>query len=454
MGSVPVSQGNQARPGEAQAPRRKRIGELLINEGFIEPQHVKQALEIQKKQGGKLAQILIDLGHLDVEAFAKFITGQRGIPAIELRRYQIQEKLCELIPKEFTEEYEVFPIDKLGKLLTVGMVYPLDTNAIEQLVQLTGLKVKAVLCSAEDIRYAIQQYYRDDDTRDTLQEFSEEKMASTRRLNEVAQLLRKLEQLPTLPQTVERVREMVHDSSKSIRDVADVVAMDPPIAAKLLRLANSAAYGLKNRVDDVVHATTLLGMKETYMVVMSLGVINILERSDGFDYKRFWRTSLFGAVAARRLADRLAAVKMAGVSTAGLLHEIGRFALWEVVSDRYNELDHNLFGDKFIAAENQAFGIAHPEAGYILATHWGLPADIADAIRFHHAPNLARENQSIVNLVALAAALTEAESANPADAAELKVLVGGRAARVGVDSDSLYALYQDTQKEVAESTAV
>ena len=152
---------------------------------------------------------------------------------------------------------------------------------------------------------------------------------------------------------------------------------------------------------------TLLGLRETYSIVLSAAVIDFFDSSRRFDYKSFWLGAMCCAAASKITGKACRGDRISGVFCAGLLHDIGRVALAEVAGDRYAQVQGNLYGSALIAAEEKVFGLAHPEAGFELATHWGLPTAIADAIRFHHTPEHAcEENRDIVSIVSVGAALS------------------------------------------------
>ena len=398
--------------------RRKRIGELLVEDGVVTPDQIDEALAVQKDRGGKLVEALINLGYLTPDAFANFVSHRRGIPSIDLSQYDVPEELCSLIPREFALANEVFPIDRLGKLLTVGMAMPLDVETIEELAVATGLKVKALLCSKIDISNAIKKYYGEAKESGEIslvvdepsEQEEKERIESSIKLESLAGLVRKLDSLPTLPQTVQRVREATESDSISLREVGAIVSTDPAVSAKLLRMANSAAFGFPNRINTVEMATTLLGLRETYSVVLSSSIIDLVEKSGHFDHRKFWDESIYCATVARLIAKAKRVKKTAGIFTAALLHDIGRFAIWEAAPARYAKVNIQLMGKDLIETEEAILGITHPEAGYVLAEHWDLPADLSQPIRFHHHPERADTEEDIVAIVALSAAMTEARS--------------------------------------------
>ncbi len=381
---------------------------MLVEEGIVEPCQVEEALEEQKKKGGKLVQILIAKGYLKLEDFQHFLARQPGIASIEIQNYMVQDALLRLIPADFARTHEVFPLDRLGNLLTVGMACPLDSTTIGEIEKMTHLRVRALLCNAADIRAMVAKYYgeerrADEEPFDYGKEYRA--VSSTIRLEAVADLVRKIDTLPSLPATVRRLQEAVSNPEISINEVARIVGSDPLVAAKLLRAVNSAAFGLPQRVESLVHAVTLLGLKETYLIALSASVPDLFKESKYFDYKKLWQDSVSAAAAGVALAEISGLRRTAGVFTAGLLHDIGKAALAQVAPEQYARVDSSLDGDALLQAEEETLGISHPEAGYALASNWGFPADLSEAIRFHHHPEQAESAKRLAAFTALGASL-------------------------------------------------
>ncbi|HOE67314.1 MAG TPA: HDOD domain-containing protein [Candidatus Hydrogenedentes bacterium] len=402
----------------ARRPPEKRVGELLVEADLITPGQLQEALDLQKSRGGKTVDNLIALGHLDVDAFVKFLAKRPGMASIDLSQYEIPKEVVSLVPKEFAIAHEVFPIDKLGSLLTLGMVCPLDRITIGKLEEATKLRIKPILCSPEDIRKAIQRYYPSSDATTSEAPASVSTLASietSMRLTSVAALVRKMDSLPVLPETVQRVREAMQDPNRSVGEVAEIITLDPPLAAKVLSVANSAAYGFPRRVDNLTLAVSLLGLRETYTIVLSAAVLDVFEKSAYFDYKRFWVEAMCVAAAARVVAKACLKSQQAGVFAAGLLHDIGRVVLAEVAPKPYAKVGQELDGLALVAAEEQILGLAHTEAGFELASHWSLPPEIAAAIRCHHHPEQAADHQDMAAMVSLADVLAHSRGKTVVD---------------------------------------
>jgi HD-like signal output (HDOD) protein len=397
------------KPADTAAPAaapRKRIGQLLVEHRLVSPKQLDHALQVQAEHGGKIVENLIKLNYLNIRTFVNFVSKQPGIASIDLSHYDVPKNLVSLIPRAFATKHEVFPIDRLGKLLTVGMVCPLDRETLDELEQITGLRVKALLCSADDIHATIRLYYPSEHHSAAASDGFQQ-LGSALKIEHVASLIREIDALPALPDTVRRVRELMEDPDVPTGEVAKVISMDPPVCAHVLRLANSAAYGFPRKVDNIDLAVSLLGLQEIYMVVLSSAVVDLYKDSSAFDYDAFWKASLFCAIAAREIARATASESRAGTFAQGLLADIGRLVFMEVATERYAAIPRTLPDAELLVAEDKEFGLAHPEAGYLLATHWGLPEELACTIRFHHAPHLAQEDLPAAWVIALAAKMAE-----------------------------------------------
>ena len=206
----------------------------------------------------------------------------------------------------------------------------------------------------------------------------------------------------------DRVGEMLVEAGLiTPADLNEAVSEDPAIAAKLLKVANSAVYGFSHQVDNVPLAVSLLGLVETYSIVVSVYVIKVFERSRAFDYKRFWMQSMACAHLARALAPAVPGPQRAGISSAGLLHDRGCVALLQIAPRHYERVDPALAGRGLIEEEERLLGLTHTEAGYELAVHWALPPELAECIRLHHTPEYASEEHrpmvSLINVTDVAA---------------------------------------------------
>ncbi len=385
-------------------PDPKDIGDLLVKAGLITAEDLQTARKKQSKTRDRIETILISEGYVHSRTLVDFLAHSEGMQQYEIGHFEIDPEVIGLIPKEFAIKTELVPLDRMGKVLTVGMICPLDPDTITVLEEETGLRIKPLLCSAEDIRAAIKRYYQGGAESTTLASIE-----APLKLTSAVTMLRHIDGLPGLPGTVTRVREMLYDDDGSTAEVGEVISRDPAVTAKLLRVANSAAYGLAHRVDNVALAVSLLGLLETYSVVVSTAVINVFDRSKTFNYMAFWLESMICATMAQAISKHVDKRVRTGIFSAGLLHDIGRVALAEVAPKQYGHVDKQLTGLDLISDEEKKIGLTHTEAGYQLAQHWGLPPELAETIRFHHAPAYASDQaRAIVSMVNIADVVSRA----------------------------------------------
>jgi HD-like signal output (HDOD) protein/signal transduction histidine kinase len=196
--------------------------------------------------------------------------------------------------------------------------------------------------------------------------------------------------LPTLPHILLKLIEACNDPNTTLKDLAGIISMDPSISEKLLRLINSAKYGLKSHVSSIDQALLLLGIVSVKNVAISASIYRVFNKTQGsgaFNLKLFWWHSLSCAAAARRLANKLQYPSPDEAFLSGLLHDIGKMLLWSNFRKEYAKIletaAHNR--DKLLAAEKE-FGVTHSELGGWLIDQWNIRSFLPDAIRFHHEP--------------------------------------------------------------------
>lgn len=140
-----------------------RVGDQLVETNVISGAQLDEALAHQKLFGGRIINILIQLGYLTAEDFLVFMGNRPGIPRIVLDNYAwLSKEVLELIPADMAAELEVIPIDRLGKTISVAMVCPIDLDALERIQEHTGLKIRPLLCSRPELRTALRIHYGDE----------------------------------------------------------------------------------------------------------------------------------------------------------------------------------------------------------------------------------------------------------------------------------------------------
>lgn len=142
------TQGLQSRQAGSTGPApRQRLGELLVQEGIISHGQLADALKRQQEAGGFIGQILVESNIITQSTLVSFLVKQCKIPHISLLDYVVSDELFKLVPKELCQKHRFLPIDKLGKILTLAMVDPLDADALEHVREVCpDLRIKPILC--------------------------------------------------------------------------------------------------------------------------------------------------------------------------------------------------------------------------------------------------------------------------------------------------------------------
>jgi HD-like signal output (HDOD) protein len=366
---------------------KRRIGELLVEEGYVTAEQVHRALQVQKKQGGRIGTILMDLGYLTEQTFLEFLGTVSGTASVELSHCEIESDVLKLIPRETAWELEVVPIARMRNLLTIAMVCPLDAEGRARLEDVTKLRIKPVLCSKAAVRSALERYYNGEEPQLSQKAESETStLEASLRLQRVGALVEQIEELPTLPEILGAISAVVNDPGSSASDLGRLIATDGALSAKVLKLANSPAFGFSRRVSDINQAVALLGFRETQALAMSASVFDYFAERAAFDFKAYWNHSFACATLARLICLKKRGVETAFIS--GLLHDVGKLVLAMTMGGKQENANqlHKASGVPSLEAEEKVLGLTHAEVGYQLAEHWLLPVQVATAIRFHHAP--------------------------------------------------------------------
>jgi len=138
----------------------KRLGEMLVEENLITPEQLENALEAQRKQGGKLSDILVNSGYVRAEDLAAVLSIQLNVPLIDLKRHGIQPNALRLIPEEMARKHTLIPLDIVDDALLVVMSNPGDIRTIEDIKAQAKMRVEVTLGVPSDIIRAIDLNYK------------------------------------------------------------------------------------------------------------------------------------------------------------------------------------------------------------------------------------------------------------------------------------------------------
>ena len=221
------------------------------------------------------------------------------------------------------------------------------------------------------------------------------------------QILARVAEIPPLPDVVFQVLRLSNSPKASAKDFVEVIQLDPGITTKVLRLSNSAYFGLPQTVSSLHQAAVYIGINEIVNLVI-IGCVNSAydapQPGYGLAKGDLWRHSVAVAIASRRLAKKTNYGDPQVAFTGGLLHDLGKLILHEYVHQNLDEIQAVVEQKElnFFEAEEKVIGINHCDVGRIVAEKWNLPESLRDAIQLHHAPKLDVEDADLVALVHIA----------------------------------------------------
>jgi putative nucleotidyltransferase with HDIG domain len=275
-------------------------------------------------------------------------------------------------------------------------------------------------------------------------------------------VLAKIDNLPTLPVVAMRVGEMVNDPGVSARAIADAMAEDPSLSAKVLKLVNSPYYSIPGGVSDVQRAISFVGFNTLHQVVLTVSVLDALKtpKGSGFDAKGLWTHSLAVATCAELIAERVGFRQSGVCFTAGLLHDVGKIALAKAVPKEFGAAldDAQQYGKSMSRAEKDAGLPSHDKIGSRLAQKWKFPFELALPIQHHHGVHrrsvrteLAPKLMSIVDIVAVADAMALVYQLGDSGSVAPDKLDPQMLERVGLSISSIDAVYSQVMRKLEES---
>ncbi len=201
--------------------------------------------------------------------------------------------------------------------------------------------------------------------------------------------------LPTMPQVVVRFLEISADERSDIQQLITVLKADPGICSELLRMTNSALFGMTRTVSSLQQAVALLGLGRVRTLVLGRYMVNQLDSSasqlEGLSFSYYWRRALASAVLATRFAEHLAPTQREEAFVGALLCDIGVVAMLQAIGKVYSQIvvDYApLHGDDYVDRERAALGLTHADVSAMILEKWMLPPAIVEAVRHHHIEDL------------------------------------------------------------------
>ncbi len=225
--------------------------------------------------------------------------------------------------------------------------------------------------------------------------------------NKVRQVVSNIQNLPTPPIVFQQIQKVINDENCSAAMVAAILAEDPAMSVKVLKLTNSAFYGLSREVNSVKQAVVIVGLQAIKNLVLSASVLDMFKGKniDQEAQEKFWRHSLATGFCCRILSRDLQSRGIVDQDTAfsaGLLHDLGKVVFSCFLEKEYiqiqDALKENPESTEF-ELENKLLGYNHAQIGGFLSVLWKLPQKLGEAISYHHNPEELKDENLLVYLV-------------------------------------------------------
>lgn len=207
-----------------------------------------------------------------------------------------------------------------------------------------------------------------------------------------SKIINKMQDIKSFPQFVMETMRKLNDPESNAADVAKSLSRDEGLVLRILKLANSGAYGMSRTISNISEAIALLGYKSVSNIVLAATVYSAMDKGlTGYalDRGELWRHSLMVAYTSREIAKKTEKVGTEDAYVGGLLHDIGKVILNDYVRFGYGIIV-KMVEEKhipFTQAEVNVLGFDHAEIGEIMIKKWGMPEAYRVAVAYHHKPN-------------------------------------------------------------------
>ena len=224
--------------------------------------------------------------------------------------------------------------------------------------------------------------------------------------NRINKIMDKIESFPGIPGAAAKLMTLLDDPDSSAVQIENALKYDAGLTANILKLSNSAYFGMMTKIGSVKQAIVVLGFKKLKQLVLTSCMGTLLNKQvSGYDLQagELWRHSIAVSVAAEAMVTELGSSDGEDILTASLLHDIGKVVIGEFVQKDMEEIRSVSSKEiSFEAAEEMVLGMNHAAIGAMILKNWSFPGNIVDAVRWHLNPEEAPVQSLIIDVVHVA----------------------------------------------------
>ena len=258
-----------------------------------------------------------------------------------------------------------------------------------------------------------------------------------------------LKTLPTLPGVVQKIAVRISEQDVSASEIGAIIETDQVLAARILKIVNSSFYGFPGQISSVSQAIVILGFNTVKGLVLSASVFDMMVEG----MAGLWDHSLGCALAAGCLARRLEQPEPEEITTAGLLHDIGKVIISTQLPSEFVKVLQlaRAEGITIHTAEERLIGVTHDKIAGWLADKWKLPIGLREPITYHHRPGLARNSLVPTAIVHLSDILVRAIGHGFGGDDLMPSLDPKAWEKLGLDDDTLLAVIDEIEEELGSA---
>ncbi len=203
-------------------------------------------------------------------------------------------------------------------------------------------------------------------------------------------LIKSASRLFTLPEICIKIQEIIYDPSSSAADIAKLIAIDPALSVRLLKIANSSFYNFPSQIDSLGRAVNLIGTADLYNLALATcapSAFSEVNNSDLIDIGSFWRHSVMTGLISRSLGQSCSIRHSEGLFLAGLFHNLGQLVVLEQIPESCIKIEQSKDGQRAPwEIEKELLGYTYAEIGTALLVHWKMPTNILAMVNDQHNP--------------------------------------------------------------------
>ena len=278
---------------------------------------------------------------------------------------------------------------------------------------------------------------------------------------EIQDLVKNASNLISLPEVALRVNKIANDPNSTADDMASVITQDPALVVRMLKIANSAYYGLSTEVETITRAVAILGTNKIRDLVLSTSASQAFDGipNDLITMQDFWHHSLYCGLLAQILSKKSKKTNSESIFIAGLLHDIGQLLMFNQLPEKSHEsillLMEGTEDLETFEAERTVFGFDHMQVGAELIKHWKLSPVLQECVEFHHEPQNAKEfpiEVALINIANAVAVMADFDSMSEDD--EIPRINPISWKLTGLSKDILPEAIKEAQDEITEIESV